>query len=114
MADMMNPMGAPPGPSGPMAGPSESVLNAGDVAKQGAMGVRPDMTIREYFQAQGLDVDRNTMVDLAKWSQSQLKNRTTEGKLGAGGPAPGPEMPPEPGGLGGLANNLGTNQGLGV
>jgi hypothetical protein len=67
-----------------------------DMAKKTQMGeVRPDMTIREFFANQGLDVDQNTVADMAQFLQRQVQNRTMAGKLGAGAPGgmPGRGMP---------------------
>lgn len=115
------PMGGPaPGGAGPPPG-RESLLNPMDMARKSQMGeVRPDMTIREFFADQGLDVDQHTIADMAQFLQGQMKNRTMAGKLGAGAPggppggAPGGMpggMPPTPGakpGLEGLMGRLGA------
>ena len=117
----MSPTGIPKGNS-PVE-QNESILNPADAAKQKQLGqLRPDMTIREFFEAQGMDVDRNTLMDLAQFSQKQMQNRTMPGKLrnmqGATPQAPGPQAPgpqaptsgapmPPSSGMEGLVNKLG-------
>lgn len=109
------PGGPPGGPQGAPAGPPqgrESLLNPVDLVKKTQMGeVRPDMTIREFFAAQGLDVDRNTIADMGQFLAGQVKNRTMAGKLGAPGAAAGGVAPgtpaPKPG-LQGLMGKLGA------
>lgn len=109
MADRMMPPGVPRGNT--PAEQTESIFNPADVAKQRQMGqLRPDMTIREFFEAQGLDVDRNTLKDLAGLAGRHASNRTMAGKLrgmGAtpeGGPPPVETPPP---GMENLVNKLG-------
>ena len=112
MSDPMRPPmpgGAPQGNPLQTMRQNESVLNPTDMAMKGARGeVRPDMTIREFYQTLGLDVDRNTMKDLGAALAQQGKNANPMNKVQAmagggrpmGGP-PGmgrPQMPPQGGG----------------
>ena len=112
MSDMQRPMGGMPrnprpggvqppsagGPSpSPQVDPTDSAFNATDVAKNARIGrITPDMTIREYFQVNGMDVDRNTVADLAQWAQKQAQQRTTLGKIQSAGASPLPSGGPPP------------------
>ena len=100
MSDTMRPPmpGGMPGGGGPMQAmrQNESVLNPTDMAMKATRGeVRPDMTIREFYQTLGLDVDRNTMKDLGAALAQQGKNANPLNKVQAmarpGGP---PGAPP--------------------
>jgi hypothetical protein len=83
----------------------ESVLNPTDMAMKSSRGeIRPDMTIRDFYQTLGLDVDRNTMADLSKVMIQQGRQANPMNKMqamaGRGGPAGPGGMPgrPAPGG----------------
>jgi len=110
-AGRMPPQGMPPGGGAGLPQNRDSLLNPMDMVKKTQMGqVRPDMSIREFFSSQGLDVDQNTVADLGQFLSGQVKNRTMAGKLGAPGATGGmsPATPAPKPGLQGLMGKLGA------
>jgi len=122
----MPPMGGmPPGGGGMPPGGGEdkfeknvSLFNPADAALMKSRGdVQPNMTIRDFFQKQGLNVDGPVM-QLVEFAKKQMKSASPLGKaqdIGGGAPPPGGPggMPPgmpggggPPGGSPGLAGLL--------
>lgn len=135
MADLQMPPGGgmgggmPPGGGMPQGDPSESfeknlsLFNPADAALMKQRGdVQPGMTIRDFFQKQGLDVE-GPIDQLIQFAKSQMKSASPLGKVQeiGGGAAPGgmPEgMPPgmpgggAPGGSSGLSDLLQKGGGM--
>ena len=115
MADMqmpgkpMIPPGAPPGPQGNTEDKFEknlSMFNPADAAMMKQRGdIQPGMTIRQFMQKQGLNVD-GPVDQLIQFAQQQMKSASPLGKvqeISGGAPPMGGEMPqgmPPPGGGG--------------
>lgn len=92
---------------------NRSMLNPTDVAAMGATGqIRPDMTVREFLESQGVDVE-GPVQQLRDLAGKQTQTATALGKarvMGAQRPAPrmgapatpaqpAPARPPQGGGL---------------
>ena len=115
---MSDPMRPPMAPAGaPQGGPPRmgmqgqgSVLNPNDMARKVSSGqISMDMTIRDFYAQMGLDVDQNTLGDLAQTMKGQAQTATPVGKMRAtaGGVAAGPPAAPPPGGMAGLMSRAG-------
>lgn len=134
MSDPMNgrpPMGMPPGgaPPGRGAPPpgnagqaatairdNRSVFHPTDMAAMQQTGdVQANMTIAQFFQKFGIDVNRDPVSKLAQFTQDQLSKANPVNKMGAiagapggapggGAPAGSPPGAPPPAGGGGLSS----------
>ena len=63
---------------------TESVLNPTDIAVKSARGdLRADMTIREFYESIGLDVDRNTLADAGRTFAQQARMARPSAKVQA-------------------------------
>jgi hypothetical protein len=104
MADMQMPGKPPMPPGGGGMPPGEgedkfeknlSLFNPADAALMKSRGdIQPNMTIRDFFQKQGLNVDGPVM-QLVDFAKRQMKSASPLGKaqeIGGGAP-PGGEMP---------------------
>lgn len=127
---MIDPMNMPQMPMQGPQGPSPvtknlSALNPNDASLMAASGqISPDMSIRDFFQKQGIDVDGpvTQLVDFAKKQVqnanpiNKMRNIASEASLKPGGAPPtmpgakpmvAPPSAPAPSGMEGLLNRLG-------
>lgn len=79
---------------------NRSTFNPMDAASMKQDGtIRPDMTIAEFFQSRyGLDVNTNTIMDLAQAGKKDIENSVPVKKMQnmAGGPGMGQPPAPQP------------------
>ena len=77
-------------------GENQSIFNPADAAMMSQTGkIRPDMTIREFFEQQGVDVD-GPLTQLAKMGRDQAMKAKPQAKAQALGGQPAPEAPAGP------------------
>lgn len=114
MSDPSNPMarlsaqigntggGAPVNPTEQAINDNKSMFNPTDVAGMATNGeITPDMTIRQFFESQGMDVD-GPVTQLVEWQMSQMNKADPLNKMkaiaGQGGantqPTGAPPAPP--------------------
>lgn len=121
---MPMPQGMPPGGGSPVE-KNLSVLNPADAQLQFASGqITPDMTIRDFFSKQGIDVDGpvSQLTDFISKQQqnanpvNKMRNIAADTALQKGGgpqtmpgvkPMVAPPGQPSPAGMEGLMNRLG-------
>lgn len=103
MSQLGGKMGAGANPTAQALEENKSFFNPTDLAGMaGKQEITPDMTIRQFFESQGMDVE-GPITQLVEWQKSQMQKADPLNKMkaiaGKGGANMQPGgMPPEAGG----------------